>query len=87
MKTTLVIIFIIFAAAVLIYAASSGGASIDTADIDAACLADVKKSQEESQGLFCTQEIRLLSCPRNAAFSYEAPNGCEISFLSERGWK
>ena len=72
---------------VLFYAAFGSTTSVDKGQSSEECLADVSAAQEESLGVACTQEMRLLSCDKEQSFIYEASNGCEISFLLARGWR
>ncbi|OGZ10553.1 MAG: hypothetical protein A3D67_01435 [Candidatus Lloydbacteria bacterium RIFCSPHIGHO2_02_FULL_51_22] len=72
---------------VLFYAAFGSTTSVDKEQSSEECFADVGAAQEESLGVTCTQEMRLLSCDKEQSFIYEASNGCEISFLLARGWR
>lgn len=72
---------------VLFYAAMGSRVSVNKGEIQEDCLADVKAAQESFFDKICTQEMRLLSCPKDPFFTYEASNGCEISSLVESGWK
>ena len=80
-----VLLALLFAA--LFYAATGSRIAVDKAEIQGSCLQEVKAAQESSLDKICTQETRLLSCADDPSFSYEASNGCEISFLVEKGWR
>ncbi len=56
-------------------------------DVELSCADDVEKAQEYAEGRMCTDEIATMECPREEDYTYEAINGCEISFLEERGWE
>ena len=87
MKMAFFIISAILLLGVLFYAVSGSRMSVNRGEVQAACLREVKTAQESSLDNICTQEARLLSCAADSSFTYEAPNGCEISFLIEKGWR
>ncbi len=51
------------------------------------CSEEVERAQEHAKGRMCTDEIATMGCPKEENYTYEAINGCEISFLEERGWE
>lgn len=71
----------------LFYAATGSRIAVNKVEVQENCLAEVKAAQESSLGAICTQEARLFSCALDPSFTYEASNGCEISFLVGKGWK
>lgn len=88
MKTVLLVGFsALLISGALFYAATGSRVAVNRGEIQENCLLDVKAAQESSFDKVCTQELRLLSCPKDPFFTYEASNGCEISSLIESGWK
>ena len=55
--------------------------------VDAECRSDVTAAQDAALEKFCTLQLESLRCPHDVSVTYEAPNGCEISFLKLRGWE
>lgn len=88
MKTSILVgSFLLLLFGALFYAATGSRMAVDKEEIQENCLNEVKMAQELSLEKICTQEARLLSCADDPSFTYEASNGCEISFLVEKGWK
>ena len=87
MKTFILIIVSFVILVILLYAVFGSQVSVDKERLATECLGLVKEAQEASQGKICTQAIRVLKCPSDELFIDEAPNGCEISFLEEKGWR
>jgi len=50
------------------------------------CEEDAKAAQDASLDKICTAQFAELRCPHDDTFVYNAPNGCEISFLNGKGW-
>ncbi|MBI3020005.1 MAG: hypothetical protein HYY60_01615 [Parcubacteria group bacterium] len=87
MKIVLIGITILLLFGALLYAATGSRMAVDKGAAYEKCLNEVKAAQESSLEKICTQEARLLSCALDPSFTYEASNGCEISFLVEEGWR
>ncbi len=87
MKTILIGASILLLLGALSYAATGSRMAVDKGEAQENCLNEVKAAQESFFDKICTQETRLLSCAEDPSFTYEAPNGCEISFLVEKGWR
>lgn len=51
------------------------------------CLQDVSEAREFAKGKVCTQIVQNLRCPYDETYTYLARNGCEISFLEDKGWE
>jgi hypothetical protein len=58
----------------------------DSGVVTKSCQEDVFAAQDMALGKVCTQQFQALICPDDPLFVYDATNGCEISFLSDRGW-
>ncbi|MBI1998745.1 MAG: hypothetical protein HYS73_00200 [Parcubacteria group bacterium] len=87
MKTILISLSAVFLFGVLFYAVVGSRMAVDKDEIQGACLREATAAQEYALLKICTQEARLLSCGGDVSFTYEAQNGCEISYLLENGWK
>ncbi len=48
------------------------------------CKQDIKDAKEYAKGRICTQEVAKMDC--QGILTYTATDGCQISFLKNRGW-
>lgn len=87
MKTAFFILLSVLLLGALFYAVTASRVAVDKEKIEEACLAEVATAQEQALSKICTQEVRVLLCGADLSFSYEAQNGCEISYLFENGWR
>lgn len=88
MKTAFfVLLAVLLLLGALLYAVMASRVAVDKEEIEEACLVAVTRAQEQALSKICTQEARVLLCGKDISFSYEAQNGCEISYLLENGWR
>lgn len=50
------------------------------------CQEMIQKAKEHAKGKICTSQVQELVCPHDDGHLYTARNGCEISYLKNRGW-
>lgn len=74
----------VWTAGVTLYSPTTPGGNDEK--VAMACKEDVFDAQNAALEKICTAEFARLLCPSDPAFAYEASNGCEISFLKNRGW-
>lgn len=88
MKTTIIIVIIVAAviAVLAVFLPTGTVEAPGNTDAAEACEDDVRLAQEASLDQICTQQFEELRCPHETVVTYEAPNGCEIGFLKQRGW-
>ncbi|MDY6789398.1 MAG: hypothetical protein SVV03_05565 [Candidatus Nanohaloarchaea archaeon] len=51
------------------------------------CEEEVDSAQEYEEDRACKMQVLDMSCPHAENFTYQARNGCEISWLEAKGWK
>ncbi|MCJ7479138.1 MAG: cell wall-binding repeat-containing protein [Candidatus Nanohaloarchaeota archaeon QJJ-7] len=51
------------------------------------CRDQIQAAKEASQGQMCTQQTQMLECPGEDDITYQARDGCEISYLRGEGWE
>ncbi len=49
------------------------------------CREDMREAHRETAEEVCTMQIKTMSC--KGILTYDAPNGCVISYLEDLGWK
>lgn len=51
------------------------------------CQDDIQAAQDfAAQSDVCMAQVATMTCPDDSSVTYQAQNGCEISFLESRGW-
>jgi plastocyanin len=58
----------------------------DRSETLAQCEVDIEEAQAAAEGQICTQQAAEMQCGSDESVTYLARNGCEISFLANKGW-